>query len=80
MTREDITKEVTEIFKETFREDEIVLSDDMTADDINNWDSLTHTIMIANIEKHFSVKFKIREVMKLKNVGILINSIENKIN
>ena len=79
MTKEDITKEVTEIFKETFREDEIVLSDDMTADDIDNWDSLTHTIMIANIEEHFSIRFKMKDVIKLKNVGILIDTIERKL-
>ena len=57
----------------------MVLSDDMTANDVDNWDSLSHMLMITEIEDHFSIKFKLRELNKLKNVGRLIDLITTKI-
>jgi len=79
MDKEEIKKELTDIFKNTFNDDSIELFDEMTAKDVDDWDSLTHAIMIAEVEKHFSVKFKIREIIKLNNVGALIDTLEKKL-
>ncbi len=80
MDKLEIKKEVTEIFRNVFNDKDLELFDEMTANDVDKWDSLTHAIMIAELEKHFEVKFKIREIMKLRNVGLLMNTIEKKLN
>lgn len=79
MEKKQITIELTEIFKKTFRNEELVLSDDMTANDVDSWDSLSHMMLITEIEIFFSIKFKLRELNKLKNVGVLIEIIESKL-
>lgn len=80
MSREEIKNQLTPIFNKVFSKNEIVLIDEMTAEDIDNWDSLSHMLLITSIEEHFSIKFKLRELNKLKNVGILIDIIANKLN
>jgi len=80
MERKKIIDQLTNIFRIIFRDDTIVLSDDMTANDIDNWDSLSHMLLITEIEDHFSIKFKLRELNKLKNVGSLIIIVEGKLN
>ena len=80
MERTEITNQLTNIFKELFNNDNIVLSDSMTANDEDNWDSLSHMLLISEIENRFEIKFKLRELNKMKNVGILINFIEEKVN
>jgi len=62
-----------------FNDNTIVLRDDMTAADIENWDSLTHMLMITKVEEVFGIKFKLRELNKLKNVGDLCNTIAEKL-
>ena len=80
MERTEITNQLTNIFKELFNNDNIVLSDSMTANDEDNWDSLSHMLLISEIENRFEIKFKLRELNIMKNVGILINFIEENVN
>ena len=79
MDRKEITERLTAIFHETFSDNTLVLRDDMTAADVENWDSLTHMLMITNVEESFGIKFKLRELNKLKNVGNLCDIIIEKI-
>lgn len=79
MTREEIISKLTEIFREVFNDDSIVLRDDMTASDVDSWDSLTHMLMITKVEETLNIKFKLRELNKLKQVGDLIAVIESKL-
>ena len=79
MNRTEITEKLTAIFHEVFNDNNIVLRDDMTATDVDNWDSLTHMLMITKVEEVFGVKFKLKELNKLKMVGDLINTIETKL-
>jgi len=67
-----------DIFRDFFDDEDIVLTDETTADDIDGWDSLTHVQLIVAVEKAFSVKFSTVEVMKLKNVGEFAALIEKK--
>ena len=69
MTRESIFEQLTEIFRDIFDDEEIVLSDETTADDIEDWDSLEQINLLVAIEKHFNIKFKLDEVSHLANVG-----------
>ena len=80
MERTEIINELTVVFRKIFSDQTLVLSDDMTANDVDNWDSLSHMLLISEIENYFSIKFKLRELNKLKNVGILIDFIDTKLN
>lgn len=79
MTREEIIERLTPIFKETFSEPNIVLRDDMSANDVDKWDSLSHMLMITAVEKEFGIKFKLKDLNKMKQVGDLISTIESKL-
>lgn len=79
MEKSQIIEKLTTIFHETFSDNTIVLRDDMTAADVENWDSLTHMMMITKVEETFGIKFKLRELNKLKNVGDLCNTIAEKL-
>lgn len=79
MERKEIVDKLTVIFRTVFKDGNIVLRDDMTADDVETWDSLTHMAMISEVEKCFSVKFKLKELNKLRQVGDLIAIVESKL-
>lgn len=79
MERTAIIEKLTAVFHEVFNDNNIVLRDDMTAKDVENWDSLTHMLMITKVEEVFGIKFKLKELNKLKMVGDLINTIETKL-
>ncbi len=74
----DIVTRLTEIFHEVFGDNSIVLNEQMTASDVDGWDSLTHMIMIAKVEASFGVKFKLKELNRLKQVGDIIAILEEK--
>jgi len=74
-----ITEKLTTIFRSVFNDQAIVLRDDLTANDVANWDSLSHMLMIGEAEKEFSVKFKLKELGKLEDVKSLIDLLEQKI-
>lgn len=74
-----ILEKLTGIFRTVFNDDTIILKDDLTANDVANWDSLTHMLMIGEVEKEFSVKFKLKELGKLEDVKSLIDLIELKL-
>lgn len=78
MSRETINDKLTIIFREVFNDDTILLNNEMTANDVGSWDSLSHMLMIAQVENVFSFKFKLREINKLRNVGVLIELIGSK--
>lgn len=79
MNRTEIIEKLTTVFHEVFNDNTIVLCDEMTAKDVENWDSLTHMLMITKVEEVFDIKFKLKELNKLKMVGDLINTIETKL-
>ena len=78
MNKNEITEKLTAIFREVFNDDAIILRDEMTANDVENWDSLTHMIMISKVEEEFGVKFRLKELNKLKQVGDIISILEEK--
>ncbi len=73
MTREEIFAQLTEIFQDVFDDDEIVLTDDTTADDIEDWDSLEQINLLVAIEKQFKIKFRLADVSSLENVGAMVD-------
>lgn len=78
MNKDQIIREVQEIFRDVLDNEEIVLANDTTADDIEEWDSLTHIQLIVAIEKHFQIRFTSREILSWQNVGEMIDCIASK--
>lgn len=79
MTRAEIYKKLNDVFREVFDDDEIVVTDDTTANDIEDWDSLEHINLIVAIEHEFRIKFNIGEVNSMKNVGEMVDIITQRI-
>ena len=67
------------IFREVFDDDSIKITPEMTANDVDGWDSLSHVNLIVAIETRFGIKFSRKELLVFKNVGDLLKSINSKI-
>jgi acyl carrier protein len=69
---------LTRVFHDVFDDDSIVVRPELTADDVDEWDSLAHIRLVLAIERQFGLKFSAAEVGRLKNVGDLVSLIETK--
>lgn len=78
MQQQEIWDTLTDIFQDTFEDPDITLHPETTADDIEDWDSLTHIQLLVAIEQAFSVRFNTGEVAKLANVGEMVALIEQR--
>ncbi len=54
------------------------MHDELTAKDVDGWDSLSHMMIITKIEEEFGIRFKLRELNKLKNMGALVSLVQSK--
>ena len=72
MDEQEIYERLTKIFEDVFDEDAIKITPELTAKDVDGWDSLTHIRLILTIEKAFKIKFSTSEIGKLENVGDLV--------
>ena len=79
MDRSEILAKIEEIFREELELDDLVLTDETTADDVEEWDSLSHVQLVAAMEEAFGIEFKSREILSWENIGDLIDSIEKKL-
>lgn len=78
MEKNQILAEVQDIFRDVLDNEDIELQDATTADDIDEWDSLTHIQLIVAIEKHFKIKFTSKEILSWQNIGQMIDCIAAK--
>jgi len=76
---QQIEARLTKVFRNVFYDDAIVLRSDLSADDIADWDSLTHVRLLFTIEREFQIEFTVTEVGELKNVGELMALIHSKV-
>ena len=67
---------LTEIIRDLFDDDSIIVTPGLTASAVDGWDSLTHVRLMLTVEKAFKVKFSTSEIGKLENVGDLVNLIK----
>ena len=79
MTKEEILEGVQQIFRTVFDDDSIALTREMTADDIEDWDSLEQINLLVAIEKRFNIKFQLADVKDLPNVGAMLDLVERMV-
>jgi acyl carrier protein len=79
----DVRAELQEIFRQVFDDPTIILKDEMTAADVEGWDSVTHIDLLIAVERAMGIKFATAEMSRLKepdqNIGSFIRLIESKL-
>ena len=79
MTREKVFNGVQDIFRDIFDEDDLMISDTTSSDEIEDWDSLNHINLVSAIEKEFEIRFSLGELMTLKDVGAMVDLMMEKL-
>jgi acyl carrier protein len=80
MTTEEIIKQVNVVFIDVLENPAIVINRGTTANDVPDWDSLNHIMLVVEIEKKFNIRFTTEEVRGFNNVGEMVDSIKLKMN
>lgn len=75
MDRDEILKQLALIFEEVLKQPGLKIDYNMSADDIDGWDSLSNMTIISEIEKKWNVHFKLRDIVRMKNIGDMIDVI-----
>ena len=75
MTREEVYEKLNEVFQDVFDDEDITVTDETVASDVDGWDSLEHINLIVAVERCFGIKFTMGETTGLKNVGEMVDKI-----
>lgn len=78
MNKSDIMKRLMDVFRDVFDDDSIVINESTTSADIEDWDSIEHINLIDAVEDEFGLRFKMKEVSGMKNVGEMIDIISQR--
>ena len=73
MNRDEILAKLTAVFRDVFDDENIIVNENTTAEDIEGWDSLTHVSLITEVESVFKYKFSMKDVLGMKNIGEMID-------
>lgn len=79
MEREQVKEKLQDVFRDIFDNDDIEITDDTVAEDIEEWDSLSHVQLIDAIQKTFGIKLTSHEIMSWDDVGEMIDAITSKV-
>lgn len=79
MEKTEIVKGLTPVFRKVLGDNTLELTDELNANDVENWDSLSHMVLIAEIENKFGIKFRLKDLNKMSNVGDMIAIISSKL-
>jgi acyl carrier protein len=80
MNKSEILIELEIIFKHVFKRQDLILNEELKGSDVAEWDSLSHLILIGEIESHFKIKFKLKELINMQCVGDMLEVIFVKLN
>lgn len=80
MSESEIYEKLTGVFRDVFDDDDLTPTPEMTADDVEEWDSLSHIRLMLSVERAFGVRFSTVELGGLKKVGDLARLVESKLN
>jgi len=75
MSREEVFERVVDVIRDVFDDEEIKVTDETVADDVDGWDSLMHITLIGTIEDEFDIRFAMKDVVGMKNVGHMVDLI-----
>jgi len=75
----DLLPEIQEIFRDIFDDPSLVITRDSSASTVEDWDSLAHVNLVTAIEKRYKIRFALGELQELKNVGDMIDLIQEKL-
>ncbi len=75
MEKEEILQQLSLIFEQVLKRSDLKIDYNMSAEDIDEWDSLTNMTIISEIEKKWDVHFKLRDIVRMKNIGDMIDVI-----
>ena len=78
MTQDEIYARLDAVFRDVFDNQDLMVSENTTAKDIEGWDSLTHISLLSAIEDEFGMEFSMGEAVKMKNVGDMVAIIERE--
>lgn len=78
MTKEEIIKKQATILRGIFDDQNLEVTETTSANDVDDWDSMTHMQVIAETEKEFGIRFALGELQSLKNVGDMAELILSK--
>lgn len=78
MERNEILKQVNLIFIDTLDDEDVIIEESTTANDVDEWDSLTHIQLVVAIEKHFKIRFTAKEIQSWNNVREMLNCIQER--
>ncbi len=79
MEKNELAETIRNVVSSVVGHQNFEMKDELTATDVDGWDSLSHMIIITELEKKFDIKFKLKELNKLKDMGSLIATIESKL-
>ncbi len=75
MNKNNVINRLNDVFRDVFDDDSITINDNTTSADIEDWDSIEHITLIDAVEHEFKMRFKMKEVSGMKNVGEMISII-----
>lgn len=79
MEKSEMLMQLNEIFKNILDNDDIRLTPETTAKDVDDWDSLNHIQLVVATEKHFKIRFTSHEIQSWNNVGEMLECIKAKL-
>ncbi|MEG0853632.1 MAG: acyl carrier protein [Angelakisella sp.] len=79
MERNEIFEKLNEIFQDVFDREDITVNEHTVAADINGWDSLMHITLMQAVEDEFDIKFSMKQIVNLQNVGDMVTIIGGKL-
>lgn len=79
MNREEIIEKLTPIAREMLKDNTLVLNDNLSAENVATWTSLSFMMFLTEIENQFGFKFKMMEILQLRNMGAVIDAISKHV-
>ena len=78
MNQEEVLEAIQTLFNKVFERDDIVVTRETSAKDVDEWDSLAQIDLVVSMEKKFGIKFSLDELIEFQNVGEAVDFIVNK--
>ncbi|GHT04069.1 acyl carrier protein [Bacteroidia bacterium] len=79
MNKQEVMDKIQSIFRTVLKHDDLILTENLSANDVQGWDSLSHMLLISEIESALNIKFKLKDLNKMKQVGDLVDIVLSKL-